>query len=295
MKAGTAPGCGTFFGVALLGAGISALLGVSPIVGTLIALVLTGIVWASVASSQVSEPAEPQSSAGADRSSSDSSDLFFRAAFLVMGHLAKADGAVTHDEIRFAIGVMDRFGLAEPAREHARNLFREGASPHFEIHQLLVRVRLGIEEPELKVALVGIAVRAAVVDGVLHARERELLEQVCGWLGLSEAHLRALIAEARSDWRAYSGNGDPEEPRGRGGQSHDEEEQAVTADAYRLLQVDSTSSDAEVKQAWRKLMTEYHPDRLAAKGLPEDMMQYATDRTRMLTEAWEHLKRVRGI
>lgn len=294
-KADASPGCWVIVGLSLAASGVAAWLDVNRFVGVLIVLVVGAVAVGLVAASRASEPAEPHASAGVDGSPNDSSDLFFRAVFLVMGHLAKADGAVTHDEIRFAIGVMDRFGLAEPAREQARNLFREGASPHFEIHQVLARVRLGIEEPELKVALVGIAVRAAVVDGVLHARERELLEQVCGWLGLSEAHLKALIAEARSDWHAYSGNGDPEEPRGRGGQSHGEEEQAVTVDAYRLLQVDSTSSDAEIKQAWRKLMTEYHPDRLAAKGLPEDMMQYATDRTRMLTEAWEHLKRVRRI
>ncbi|GEM_PF-748924 len=282
-------------GVSLAAWGVSAWLDVNRFVGVLIVLVVAAVVVGIVAASQASEPAEPHSSAGADRSVGDLSDLFFTAVFLVMGHLAKADGAVTHDEIRFAIGVMDRMGLPGPAREQARNLFREGTSPDFDINQVLARVRLGIEDSELRVALVGIAVRAAVVDGVLHTREQELLERVCWGLGLSEVNLRALIAEARSDWHAYNSNGDPEEPRGRRGQSHDEEDRAVTTDAYRLLQVDPTSSDAELRQSYRRLMIDYHPDRLVSKGLPEDMMRYATERTQKLTEAWEHLKCVRGI
>ena len=281
-------------GLSLTASFVSAWLDINRFLGFLIVLIVASVVYGLAVASRASEPAEPESSATTDRSSNDSSDLFFSAVFLVMGHLAKADGAVTRDEIRFAIGVMDRMGLPEPAREQARILFREGASPHFEIHQVLARVRLGIDDPELRVALVGIAVRAAIVDGVLHSRERDLLERVCWGLGLSEAHLSALIAEARNDWHAHRSTSGPEESRSRSEQIPDEEERLVTADAYRLLQVDPTSSDAEVRQAYRKLMTEYHPDRLVSKGLPEDMMQYATERTRMLTEAWEHLKRVRG-
>lgn len=295
-KSDTGPGCWVFVGLSFAASGVSAWLDVNRFVGILIVLVVAAVVYGFVVASRESEPTKPQSHADADRRSTDSSGLFFGAVFQLMGHLAKADGAVTRDEIRFAVEVMDQMGLPEPAREQARSLFREGASPHFEIDQVLNRVRLGIEDQELRVALVGIAVRAAVVDGTLHTRERQLLERLCWRLGLSDAHLRALIAEARSDRYWNRGEAEAEDSHDRQGrQSHDVRSQATTVDAYRLLQVDPTCSDTELRQAYRRLMIEYHPDKLVSKGLPEDMMQYASERTALLSAAWDHLKSVRGI
>ena len=67
------------------------------------------------------------------------------------------------------------------------------------------------------------------------------------------------------------------------------------ADAYAALGVAESASDAEVKKAWRRLMSQYHPDKLIAEGMPEDMVKMATERTQEIQSAWEQVRKARGL
>ena len=64
-------------------------------------------------------------------------------------------------------------------------------------------------------------------------------------------------------------------------------------DAYRALGVESTATDKEVKRAYRKLMSEHHPDKLIAKGVPEAMIKLATERTQEIQTAYELIRKSR--
>ncbi|MDX1563619.1 MAG: DnaJ domain-containing protein, partial [Gammaproteobacteria bacterium] len=66
-------------------------------------------------------------------------------------------------------------------------------------------------------------------------------------------------------------------------------------DAYTALGVSANASDSEVKRAYRRLMSQNHPDKLAAKGLPESMRQVAEERTREINVAYELIKETRGF
>jgi DnaJ like chaperone protein len=59
--------------------------------------------------------------------------------------------------------------------------------------------------------------------------------------------------------------------------------------------VATDASDAEIKRAYRRLVSENHPDKLAAKGLPESMRQVAEERTREINVAYELIKESRGF
>jgi DnaJ like chaperone protein len=50
-----------------------------------------------------------------------------------------------------------------------------------------------------------------------------------------------------------------------------------------------------VKHAYRKLMSQYHPDKLIAEGVPEDMVRMATERTQEIQNAWELVRKARGL
>jgi len=58
--------------------------------------------------------------------------------------------------------------------------------------------------------------------------------------------------------------------------------------------VDPKASDAEVKKAYRRLMSQNHPDKLVARGLPEEMMKVATEKTQEIKAAYEQVKAARG-
>jgi len=57
--------------------------------------------------------------------------------------------------------------------------------------------------------------------------------------------------------------------------------------------VDKAASDAEVKRAYRKLMSEHHPDKLISKGLPDSMVELAKERTQEIQKAYETVRRSR--
>jgi DnaJ like chaperone protein len=65
--------------------------------------------------------------------------------------------------------------------------------------------------------------------------------------------------------------------------------------AYDVLGIDRTASDAEVKKAYRRLMNQHHPDKLIAKGLPEEMIRIATEKTQQIKQAYEQIKTDRGM
>ena len=206
---------------------------------------------------------------------------FFTATFAVMGHLAKADGLVTHDEIRLAARVMDEMQLSDTHRRLAQRLFREGRSPDFPVGEILDQLRRECRySSNLITMFVEILVHAAYADGELHAQERALLESICARLRLPAGELERLEAMVRAELHA------------RGGKPSDA---LSAADAYAILGVDEDCSDAELKRAYRRMMNRHHPDKLVAKGLPEEMMQVATEKTREIKAAYDRLKEVRGL
>ena len=206
---------------------------------------------------------------------------FFTATFAVMGHLAKADGLVTRDEIRLASQVMDEMQLSDAHRRLARRLFREGRAADFPVGEVLDQLRRECRySSHLITMFVEILLHAAFADGELHAQERALLGTICARLRLPAGELDRLEAMVRAEHHARSGK--PSDALSAG-------------DAYAILGVDETCTDAELKRAYRRMMSRHHPDKLVAKGLPEEMMRVATEKTREIKAAYDRLKEVRGL
>ena len=65
--------------------------------------------------------------------------------------------------------------------------------------------------------------------------------------------------------------------------------------AYAVLEIGPTATNAEVKKSYRRLAREYHPDKLAAKGLPEDFMKFANEKLQAINEAYDLIREKRGF
>ena len=66
------------------------------------------------------------------------------------------------------------------------------------------------------------------------------------------------------------------------------------SEAYRILEVTTKASDDEIKQARRKKLLEYHPDRIQGKGLPDSFIAFAAEQTRKINEAYDLICARRG-
>ncbi len=206
---------------------------------------------------------------------------FFTATFSVLGHLAKADGRVSEAEIQLTLSVMEQMQLDEEQRAMARRLFREGKQADFDLEAVLEQfVAVCHRRRTLLRIFLEILVQAALVDGRLDTVERELLGRICRRIGFTEAELDRLIAMVQAARGGEGAATNPEEDLER---------------AYSILGVPPSSSDAEIKRAYRRLLSQHHPDKLVAKGLPEEMMKVATEKTREIRKAYESIKRQRGF
>ena len=142
---------------------------------------------------------------------------FFTALFSVMGHLAKADGRVSENEIQLARSVMQRMNLSQQMRQAAINLFNQGKQQEFALHDVLVQFRTECHRRRnLMQMFVEILMHAGYADGKLHPGEQAVLEQVRQQLGFSVSefqHIEALVRNARHFGGGGFGEAEPVTPR----------------------------------------------------------------------------------
>ncbi len=202
---------------------------------------------------------------------------FFTATFSVMGHIAKADGRVTPDEIAMAQAVMSQMGLDTEVRESAKRLFNEGKSDDFPLDEVLEQFKTEVHRRSTLLQMfLEIQLQAAYADGVLDKAEEQVLIHICDKLGIPVTQLRRLEEMLKAGF-------------GQGSQRSGGQRTLSINDAYLMLGVDSKVSDADLKKAYRRLMSQHHPDKLVSKGLPEEMMKDATAKTQQIKEPMNRL------
>ena len=209
---------------------------------------------------------------------------FFTATFSMMGHIAKADGTVTRDEIEMAQSVMAQMNLSPDMRRAAVNLFDQGRRDDFPLEEVIEQFRRECTRRQnLMRMFIEIQVQAAYADGELHPAEDRLLLRVCQLLGFHEQVYRQIEALVRASVGGAAGS------RQTGRQAVKAKGMSV-GEANRLLGVTGQSSQAEIKKAYRRMMSQHHPDKLVSKGLPEEMIKLATGKTQKIREAYDLIK-----
>ncbi|MDR5861055.1 co-chaperone DjlA [Halomonas eurihalina] len=203
---------------------------------------------------------------------------FLESTFAVMGCMCKADGRVSEAELDASRQLWDRLRLSEEQRTKARADFNRGKSEDFDLEAELAKIRQIVgSQPALRQVFLQVQLAAITADGQLHPAERDMLMRVVRGLGCSEAEIAQIEAMLRG---AAEGGGAPHE--------------TSLEDAYQVLGVSSEASDAEIKRQYRRLMSENHPDKLAAKGLPENMREVAKERTSEIGNAYERIRKARS-
>ncbi len=202
---------------------------------------------------------------------------FLDSTFAVMGALCKADGVVSRDEIRVAESMFARLNLSSEQRQAAMAAFSRGKAPGFDLDAEVGKfARVSRGHRSILVMFLQIQTAAVTADSNVHPAEHQMLVRVARGLGLSEADVAQLEALLRT--------GAP-----RPSPQHKLE------DAYTALGLSPSATDSQVKQAYRRLMSQNHPDKLAGRGLPESMREMAEQRSREISTAYAVIKEARGF
>jgi DnaJ like chaperone protein len=246
---------------------------------------IVGFVIGHLYDRQAAESRRGRASPGPTASPRSLSEAFFRATFQAMGHVAKSDGRVTEREIDAARDAMRRFSLGERERRLAMDLYTEGKQPDFPLEAVLASLRASAAGREdLTRLFVQIQLEAALQGDGLSSPARTVLARMCSALGVSAIEFAALEAMLRMRGRPGSGSAGPARPQAD-----------RLADAYQVLGVRSDAPDADVTLSYRRLVSQNHPDKLVANGLPESMIEAAHERTRRILEAYELVRTHRGM
>ena len=208
---------------------------------------------------------------------------FVRPLFQAMGHLAKSDGRVSEAEIRATRAVMHRLGLGPARVRNAMHWFDEGKRPEYQLQATMRHTRkIAARNPELRLLFVRLLLEVILAKDRLSQQERALIWTICTEFDIGRvdlAQLEAMIRAQKGFRRSPEGDADADRVR----------------KAYAILGVDQTATNADVKKAYRRLMSRNHPDKIAGSNPEKAVVAEAERRTREVRKAYEMLKARRSI
>ena len=202
--------------------------------------------------------------------------VFCSAAGAMLAKMAKADGHVTGAEIASVEQAFARMGFSPAARRCAIDAFRRAKDDRrrsiFDYAREFVDT---VEDLEVRESFYGLLWDLACADGEISEEEDDILRRMPVALRI---HMRwyGLYANEHRAGRSRGGAGD-------------------LAQAFEVLGVTPGASDDEVRSAFRERAKRNHPDLLRAQGLPEEMVQKATERMGRINEAWNTIRTARKI
>ncbi len=195
--------------------------------------------------------------------------LFYVSLASLAAKMAKADGVVSANEIKALDSFLRndlRLNVAE--RKQVAAIFNEAKDSPEDAMAIARQFRalIGFQRDVLHM-MVQLLFKIAIADGNIHPQEERFIHNVSKAFGLSAAEFQQLEA------LFIKQNGQ----------------------AYQVLGVTRKASNDEVKKAYRKLVQEFHPDRMQAKGVPEDFMKIAHEKMAEINKAYDEICKERGI
>ncbi len=235
--------------------------------------------------------------------------LFMQTTFAVLGHLSKAKGRITEDDIQLASNLMAQMQLDSAQRQLAQEAFNRGKSIDFPVRQVIREFRIGCgQRTDLLRMFLSVQVQAAFADDHLHDNEKEILFVIAEELGISRLQFEQMLAMEmaarqftrnggfyrQQQYQYEQAGGQQYQQQGNYHNSYRTSSGPTIEDAYKVLGVNSTDDQQTVKRAYRRLMNEHHPDKLVSKGLPKEMLEMAKEKAQQIQAAYDLICKQKG-
>lgn len=203
-----------------------------------------------------------------DRESDNSEvdkQLAFTIGVIALGaKMAKADGQVTKDEVH---AFKEVFKVPEGERRNVARIFdlAKQDTAGFESYAKQL-ARLFHDDPDMLHNILEGLFHIAEADGVIHPLERDYLQKVAVHFGISDTEFRYILARHSA------------EPR---------------ENPYDVIGVAPDIDDNDLQRHYRKLIVENHPDKLIARGLPQEMIDIANKKIAAINAAYDEIRKER--
>ena len=191
---------------------------------------------------------------------------FTIAVIALAGKMAKADGIATEQEFAIFLRVFSVPPHEEANVRRVFNLARQDMAGFEHYAGQIARLFMG--NPAMLEDILDGLFEIAKADGVLHPCEARFLERVAEIFGFAPGEFRRIRA------------------------SHFAPE---LTDPYVILGLSYAADDDELKQTYRRLVRENHPDSLMARGVPAEFIKLANDKLAAINSAYEKICVERGV
>jgi len=194
---------------------------------------------------------------------------FFVATFSMLAKITGTDGHVSREEIDSIENFMRRdLNLSPGSRQAAVNIFHAAGDSPQSFQDFAAQFHNAFQyQPRLLEMMVDVLLRVSVSDGSLSDTEEHLILSAVHIFGFSDETYRKLRSRYVAEFERY----------------------------YAVLGCSRSDSVEWIKKQYRKLVFEYHPDKIMSKGLPDEFLKLAHDKFREIQEAYEYIKQERGI
>lgn len=216
--------------------------------------------------------------------SASDAHVFTESLFSMLGKLAAADGHVSVEEEQlFRRIVINELHITSPSSiASAMEKFHSGASSSEPMSYYARQVAETFRNrPQLLEMMLIIMIRVCAVSEGIHPNEDRMLREAANIFGYSSRAYESI----RSRY-TFGGN----KTGGHFGNASNNYSQA-----YETLGVGPDASNSEIRRAYHKKATEYHPDKIAAKGLPKEFTEFANKKFQEIQNAWEEIRKTRKI
>ena len=211
--------------------------------------------------------------------------------FAVAGALSKSDGRVSEQEIRAAEALMSRLGLDDEQRRLAIQRFGDGKQPDFDVATVVAELKAWARgRRDLAFLLLDMLLDLVYAEGPLAVAKLAMVRKLCWSLGVSDAELAAISA-----MKGYGPQSGPWQHDSRGPGSSGSRDGAArpVIDPYTVLGIERGAEPRDIKRAYRKLMSQHHPDKLG--NVPDELKRRAEAQAREINAAYERIKSERGF
>ena len=175
----------------------------------------------------------------------------------------KADGKVVKSELDYVRNFM-KHQFGEDEGQNKMLMLREILKQEYNVQEVAQQIRQFMEYPS-RLQLLHFLFGISSADGAYHGKEVDMIAAISGYLGIRPADFSSIKAMFVKD----------------------------VDSAYKILEVEKTATDEEIKKSYHKMAIKYHPDKVAHLG--DDVRRAATEKFQTLNAAYEEIKKQRGI
>jgi DnaJ like chaperone protein len=182
---------------------------------------------------------------------------------VLVAAVMKADGKVVKSELDYVKQFFVRQFGEESARQ-ALLMLKDLIKQEIPVRDVCLQISRNMDYSS-RLQLLHLLFNVSLADGTIHPSEIEIIERISGYLGV-----------ASTDFLSIKNMFIPE-----------------TDSSYKILEIDPSSSNDEVKKAYRRMAMKYHPDKVSHLG--DDFRKSADEKFKKVNEAYEKVKKERNM